>query len=109
MPDAALTTPSLAKARRMIAVIDRRIDLVRAQLPILADDASVDEHQRVRNQAPGLQGFERSLFARRGDWQLVRDEHEYRAYRQARAQADREQRAKDRKRCPTCHRTYEAA
>lgn len=98
------------KARRMIAAIDKRIDMVRAQHGRLPADATAHDYQRAWDRIPGLQGIERNLFRHRGDWQVVRDEWlAKRAATDERA-ANRRLIAKARKmNCPSCGGTGLAA
>lgn len=122
MPAAANPLPSLTKARKVIAAIDKRIDAVRAELlrncrP--SDETCSHAWQRAWDSVPGLQGIERSLYARRGQWQEVRDAAETRAHeaverRQRRkCAAERRERNKYKaaplQQCDACGSYYRAA
>lgn len=107
-----MQTASITKARKMIAAIDRRIDAVREELlrncpP--ADEMSAHAWQRAWDSYPGLQGIERSLYARRGHWQTIRNEAQYMARRAAERREQRKYKAAPLHQCEHCGSYYRAA
>jgi len=105
-------TATLTKARKMIAAIDKRIDAVRAELlrdcePF--DQMSARAWQRAWDSRPGLQGFDRSLYTRRGHWQVQGDDAETRAHKAAVRRERRKFKVMPLRQCDSCGSYYRGA